>query len=73
MLRIEIVNDGTCNTPKNIAFPPDGEPFVIAGNYDYKVFINNALVDVGRIEGHNRLTGWMGLLSDLNKEINGDG
>ena len=72
MLRIEIVNDGTANIPDNMAYPPDGEPFAIIGNYDYKVFINDTVVHKGRIESHNTLSGWGGLVSCLNKDINGN-
>ena len=73
MLRIEIVNDGTANRdPENMAYPPNDEPFCIVGNYDYKIFVNQKVVASGRLEGFNRITGWPGLLSFLNKEINGD-
>lgn len=72
MLRIEIVNDGTANIPGNIAYPPNSEPFYLVGNYNYKVYINLDLVSKGRIEHHNRLTGWQGLLSCLDKAVNGD-
>jgi len=72
MLRIEIVNDGTANTPDNIAHPINGEPFCLIGNYNYKVYINLDLISEGRISGHNRLTGWQGLLSCLDKEVNSD-
>lgn len=72
MLRIEIINDGTANIPENIATPPNGEPFCIIGSYDYKIFINDKLVGKGRIAKHNRISGWGGLISCLNKEVNGD-
>lgn len=72
MLRIEIVNDGTAHIEENMAHPPGGEPFCIIGNYDYRVFINNLLVGKGRIENHLRLSGWEGLVSYLNRAINGD-
>jgi len=72
MLKITIINDGTANKEKeNIAYPPDGVPFCIIGNYDYKVYVNTTLVGEGRIEGHNRLTGWEGLVSCLNMIVNG--
>ena len=67
-----MINDGTANTAENTVHPPGREPFVIVGNYDYRVFINDKLVGDGRVESHNRLTGWQGLLSCLDKEINGD-
>ena len=72
MLRIEIVNDGTAHIPENMTLTPEGRPFCILGNYDYKVFVNSELVRKGRIENHNRLTGWEGLISCLNKTVNGD-
>ena len=72
MLKIIVVNDGTANTAENTAHPPTEEAFVIVGNYNYRVFINDELVGSGRVENHNRLTGWQGLLSCLDKEINGD-
>ena len=70
MLTIEIVNDGTANTPENTA--SDGIPFVILGNYDYKIFINGRRVGKGRIEQHLRTSGWQGLISCLNRVVNGD-
>jgi hypothetical protein len=51
MLTIEIVNDGTGDE--------------VVGNYNYKVFINKEKIDSGRIEWHNRLSGWRGLISCL--------
>ena len=72
MLRIEIVNDMTAHISENIATDPDGFEICILGNYDYKVFVNSKLVGKGRIESHNRLTGWEGLISCLNKAVNGD-
>jgi len=71
MLRIEIENDGTANVPENIAHPPSGGEFCIIGNYDYRIFINSELVAQGRIENHNRLSMWPGLISCLNREVNG--
>lgn len=70
MLRIEIVNDGTANRPENTVYLPNQEPFAIIGNYDYRIFINNDLVGSGRIEEHNRLSGWQGLVSCLNRAVN---
>ena len=72
MLKIVIINDGTANTPENTATTPDGTEFCILGNYDYKIFINSELVEEGRIEEHNRISGWAGLISCLDKAINGD-
>lgn len=72
MLRIEIVNDGTANIPENTAHPPKGEPFCILGNYDYRIYLNDDLMAKGRIENHNRLTMWPGLISCLDKAVNGD-
>ena len=72
MLRIEILNDGTANIPENTAYPPGEESFVIVGNYDYRVFINDKLISEGKIYSHNRITGWQGLLSCLNMRVNGN-
>ncbi len=72
MIKIIIVNDGSANIPENIAHPPGEDEFCIVGNYDFKVFINSTLVRRGRIESHNRLTGWEGLISCLNKSVNGE-
>ena len=72
MVRIEIVNDGTANIPENIATPPNGEPFCLLGNYDYRVFINTELVAKGRIKDHLRISGWQGLISCLERAINGE-
>ena len=72
MLRIEIVNDGSAHIPENISTTPDGQEFCIIGNYDYKVFVNFKLVGKGKVENHNRLTGWEGLISCLSKAVNGD-
>ncbi len=72
MLRIEITNNGTANIPENEANPPDGEPFYFIGDYDYKVFADGDLIGQGHIGNHNRLTGWEGLLSCLNRKVNGD-
>ncbi len=73
MLRIEIVNDGTANkVPENIAYPPNEEPYCMIGNYDYRVFINDVLIDQGRLEDCFRFHGWKGILSCLDKTVNGD-
>ncbi len=58
MLTIEIINDQTGD--------------IIEGNYDFRVKINNNTIHVGRIESHNRLSGWTGLISCLNRAVNGD-
>ena len=50
MLKIFFLNDQT------------GEPPELQGNYDYVVMINDIVLDKGRIEDHNRLTGWQGLV-----------
>lgn len=55
MLVIKFVNDGTGDE--------------LEGNYDYKVQINNRTIAEGRIESHNRLTGWQGLVSCLAKSL----
>ena len=71
MLSIEIVNDGSAHIPENMSTAPDGQEFCIVGNYDYKVFVNSKLVGKGRIEDHNRLTGWEGLINCLEEAVNG--
>jgi len=45
-----------------IYFHNDGTGDAIEGNYDVSVFINKTLLWEGRIEEHNRLTGWQGLV-----------
>ena len=55
MLLIKIVNDGTGD--------------IVWGNYDYEVFINKTKIASGRIESHNRLSGWEGLVSLLAKTV----
>jgi len=72
MLRIEITNNGTANIPENMAHPLGGEPFYFIGNYDYKIYLGEDVVNMGNLGEHNRLSGWPGLLSLLNKKINGD-
>ena len=72
MLKIIIINDSTANTPENTAVDSEGKEFCIVGNYDFKVFINDKLVGKGRIEGHNRITGWGGLIACLDEAVNGD-
>lgn len=72
MIRIEIVNDGTANVPENLATPPDSESFYILASYDYKVFSNDDLIYEGKIEDHLTLSGWGGIISLLDKQINGE-
>ena len=55
MLQIVIQNDGTGT-----------EEF---GNYDYKILINNAVMDSGRIEYYNRKNGWKELICILAEEL----
>jgi len=51
MMHIKLHNDGTGDKA--------------TGNYDVEVLINNAIVWRGRVEGHNRATGWRQLVEDL--------
>ena len=37
------------------------------GNYDYEVFVNANKVAKGRIENHDRTSGWQGIVDDLSK------
>lgn len=53
MLIITFHNDSTGNPPDEI------------GNYDYTVYVNKRKIHAGRIEGHDRSSGWEGLVSDL--------
>ena len=55
MLRIEFLNDGTGDW--------------IDGNYNYKVYVNDEKISEGRIEHHNRLSGWQGLVNCLSKQV----
>ena len=72
MIRIDIVNDGTANIPENIAHPPGRDPFYILGNYKYKIYANATLLHEGRLEDHLVLSGWEGLISLLDKDVNGE-
>lgn len=51
MLIITLHNDGTGDQLK--------------GNYNYTVYINEQILDKGRIEGHARPSGWQGLVNRL--------
>ena len=55
MLNIKIVNDRTGDD--------------IVGNYNYFVYINNKCIHIGRIENHNRISGWQGLVSCLSEVV----
>ena len=55
MLTLKIHNDGTGNKLK--------------GNYDYSVFVNYEKIAEGRVENHNRLSGWEGLICQLADEL----
>ena len=48
MLIIKIKNDGTGD--------------VVKGNYDWEVWVNQDVIDAGRVEGHFRSDGWEQLL-----------
>jgi len=60
MLKICFLNDGT------------GEPSELVANYDYVVTINDKVLAKGRIERHNRLTGWEGLVRLFSKKVCGE-
>lgn len=45
-----------------VTFHNDGTGDKIEGNYDVMVYINRTVLWVGRIEGHNRLSKWQGLV-----------
>ena len=51
MLWLEITNDGTGTKEE--------------GNYDYKVGANNLIIEIGRVEGHLRASGWHALLNHI--------
>lgn len=51
MLIVHIKNDGTGDE--------------LAGNYDYKVYVNDQLISVGRVEGHRRSAGWRELVRQV--------
>jgi len=55
MLTLRIHNDGTGNK--------------LIGNYDYSVFVNYEKIAEGRVENHNRLSGWEGLIRQLAKQL----
>lgn len=55
MLQITFVNDGTGD--------------LIEGNYDVVVSVNGEAIYKCRVENHNRLSGWPGLVSCLAKQV----
>jgi len=55
MLTLKIHNDSTGDE--------------ITGNYNYSVFVNYEKIAEGRVENHNRLSGWEGLIRQLAKEL----
>lgn len=46
----------------SILFLNDGTGDEIEGNYKWKVMINKRVLAQGELKGHNRLTGWEGLV-----------
>ena len=50
-----------------ITFHNDGTGDVIEGNYDVKVYVNREEIWSGRIEEHDRVSGWQGLVRTLAK------
>ena len=55
MLWLEIVNDGTGD--------------VNFGNYNFKVGVNNKILEVGRVEGFNRHWGYNSLIKTVTEII----
>ena len=45
-----------------ITFHNDGTGSVEVGNYDYCVYVNDMIIQSGRVEGHNRREGWKELV-----------
>ena len=58
MLMIQIINDDTGDEKEE--------------NYDCEVYLNRQLLWTGRIEKHNRMEGWEGLLQKLNDVVQKD-
>jgi len=52
-----------------VVFHNDGTGNEIDGNYDVDVYINKEKIWTGRIENHNRLTGWQGLVKCLSRKV----
>jgi hypothetical protein len=48
-----------------IIFQNDGTGDEKIGNYNVKVMINELIITEGRVEGHLRESGWMGLVKRL--------
>ena len=59
MLIIKIVNDATGTNE--------------SANYQYQVMINQSVIYSGRVIGHNRNTGWVGLLKLLTDKFDSGG
>jgi len=52
-----------------VTFHNDSTGDVLEGNYDVKVYVNRNEIWSGRVEGHDRLTGWEGLLKRLAGQV----
>ena len=52
-----------------ITFHNDGTGDTIEGNYDVAVYMNKGIIWKGRIENHNRLSGWEGLVKCLSDKV----
>ena len=52
-----------------ITFHNDGTGDTIEGNYDVTVYMNKGIIWKGRIENHNRLSGWEGLVKCLADKV----
>jgi len=58
MLAIMFLNDGTGND--------------IEGNYKWKVMLNQRVLAEGTLKGHNRLSGWEGLVKYFARALDGE-
>lgn len=48
-----------------ITFQNDGTGTEEIGNYDWCVYINNKLLERGKLKNHKRINGWEGLIGDF--------
>lgn len=55
-----------------IMFLNDGTGDEIEGNYKWKVMINQRTLAEGTIKGHNRLSGWEGLIKYFANALSGE-
>ena len=52
-----------------IHFHNDGSGDIVCGNYNVTVDVNGNIISKLRIEGHNRLAGWQGLVACLSEQV----